>query len=229
MLSFLCIICTTVASWLGAGQEQAAVPHALPAIDGSGHLDEVKAEDLFVRKETWAETMVVTRAKYTDWCGKHVTARFAAFESETIAPGKPAVHISVNVSGLNRLWLLLDGEVGMAPVGGISPLGSEVAKSTVAGYMNPVTDYYTSYLSLAPRYGFYSYPDFYRSTPGQFGARASRLYEILRKGHHGVNLSSEELHRITVWLDSISLFYGVYESEGGKAQLRGEIARPTLE
>jgi len=66
MLSFLCITCATVASWLGAGQEQTAVPHALPAVDGSGNLDEVKAEDLFVRKETWAETIVATRAKYTD-------------------------------------------------------------------------------------------------------------------------------------------------------------------
>ena len=37
------------------------------------------------------------------------------------------------------------------------------------------------------------------------------------------------MHRITVWLDSCSPFYGVYEDEGGKAQLRGEIVRPTLE
>ncbi len=109
------------------------------------------------------------------------------------------------------------------------PLGREIAKSTVFGYMNPVTDYYTSYLSLAPKYGFYSYPDFYRSTPGQFGARASRLYEMLQKGHHGVSLCAEDFHRITVWLDSVSQFYGVYESQGGKAQLRGEVARPTLE
>jgi hypothetical protein len=35
--------------------------------------------------------------------------------------------------------------------------------------------------------------------------------------------------RIAVWLDSTSPFYGVYEKEGGLAQLRGEIAKPTLE
>jgi len=28
---------------------------------------------------------------------------------------------------------------------------------------------------------------------------------------------------------SCSMFYGVYEKEGGEAQLRGEIVRPTLE
>jgi len=37
------------------------------------------------------------------------------------------------------------------------------------------------------------------------------------------------MHRIAVWLDSCSIFYGVYEKEGGEAQLRGEIVRPTLQ
>ncbi|MBT4817322.1 MAG: hypothetical protein HON70_16580, partial [Lentisphaerae bacterium] len=72
-------------------------------------------------------------------------------------------------------------------------------------------------------------PKWYRTTPGEFGARASKLYHLLVKGHHGVKLPPEDLHRITVWLDSCSLFYGVYEKEGGLAQLKGKIARPTLE
>jgi hypothetical protein len=37
------------------------------------------------------------------------------------------------------------------------------------------------------------------------------------------------MHRITLWLDSVSLFYGVYEPEGQLVQLRGEVAKPTLE
>jgi hypothetical protein len=37
------------------------------------------------------------------------------------------------------------------------------------------------------------------------------------------------MHRITLWLDSCSPFYGVYEEEGGRAQLRGEVALPTLQ
>ncbi|MDZ7618988.1 MAG: hypothetical protein U1E05_18430 [Patescibacteria group bacterium] len=103
-------------------------------------------------------------------------------------------------------------------------------------YMNQSTTYFQSYVSLAPEFGFYDYggqswsdPKWYRTTPGEFGARASKLYQILRAGHHDVKLSREEMYRITVWLDSMSLFYGVYEKEGGEAQLQGGIARPTLE
>ena len=96
--------------------------------------------------------------------------------------------------------------------------------------------YYASYLSLAPKYGFYAYgasdlndPKSYRTTPGEFGARASKLYPLLLKGHYDVKLGPEEMHRLTIWLDSCSLFYGVYEKEGQEAQLRGEIVRPSLE
>ena len=114
-------------------------------------------------------------------------------------------------------------------------LDSTPATLQVNGYMNRSTVYYTSYINLAPKYGFYDYggkgwddPKWYRSTPGEFGARASRLYQMLKDGHHDVKLSDEDMHRIVLWLDSVSLFYGVYEEEGGKAQLRGEIAEPTL-
>jgi hypothetical protein len=109
------------------------------------------------------------------------------------------------------------------------PLDRKIVRRTPRGYMDPETDYFASYMSLAPKYGFFSYPDETRSTPGQFGARVSKLYEMLDKGHHDVKLSQEDMHRVTVWLDSVSLFYGVYEKEGGKAQLRGEIVKPTLE
>lgn len=103
-------------------------------------------------------------------------------------------------------------------------------------WMNRATTYSASYVSLAPKFGFYDYggrswsdPKWYRTTPGQFGARASKLYPMLRKGHHDVQLSKEDMHRLVLWLDSVSLFYGVYEKEGGEAQLRGELASPTLE
>jgi len=89
--------------------------------------------------------------------------------------------------------------------------------------------WYASYANLAPKYGFWNYGQAHRTTPGRFGARASKLYEILQKGHYDVKLSEEELHRITLWLDCCSIFYGVYEKEGGEAQLRGEVVRPTLE
>jgi hypothetical protein len=88
--------------------------------------------------------------------------------------------------------------------------------------------WYASYNSLV-KYGFTSYGENLRTTPGQFGARVSNLYEILTKGHYDVKLSPEDLHRLTLWLDLSTMFYGVYEKEGGEAQLRGEIAMPTLE
>lgn len=89
--------------------------------------------------------------------------------------------------------------------------------------------WYASYNSLVQKFGFHEYDDRYRSTPGHFGARASRLYALLEKGHYDVQLDPEEKHRLTLWLDCMSMFYGVYEKEGAEAQLRGEIVYPTLE
>lgn len=116
-------------------------------------------------------------------------------------------------------------------------LDSEVTELPVKGWMNKTTRYTTSYLSLAQPYGFTHYgsmrdwnsPKFYRTTPGAFGARASKLYALLKNGHHGVTLSSDEMHRIVIWLDAVCQFYGVYEKEGGETQLAGGLAIPTLQ
>jgi hypothetical protein len=88
--------------------------------------------------------------------------------------------------------------------------------------------WYASYNSLLP-FAFTDYGNNLRTIPGQFGARAAKLTQIVEKGHYDVKLSEEEFHRITLWLDCSSMFYGVYEKEGGEAQLLGLIARPTLE
>ena len=66
-----------------------------------------------------------------------------------------------------------------------------------------------------------------RTIPGKFGARASKLYNMLNKGHHDVKLSDEQMHRITLWLDSNSDFFGSYEDL--LAQARGEIVIPKLQ
>jgi hypothetical protein len=88
--------------------------------------------------------------------------------------------------------------------------------------------WYASYKDLKP-YVFYSYGERHRTMPGKFGARASKLYPLLKNGHYDVKLSEEELQKVALWLDCVSPFYGVYEKEGGEAQLRGEVAYPTLE
>ena len=103
------------------------------------------------------------------------------------------------------------------------PLDREIVKWGRGG-----TRVYRSYENLID-HAFWRYGDHYRTIPGKFGAKASKLYPLLTEGHYDVKLSEEEMHRITVWLDSVSNFYGVYEKEGGEAQLRGEVAHPTLE
>jgi len=64
------------------------------------------------------------------------------------------------------------------------------------------------------------------STPGKVGARVSKLYQMLAKGHHKVKLTPEELRRITLWLDCNSNFYGAYRET--KRQAQGEIVPPLI-
>lgn len=66
-----------------------------------------------------------------------------------------------------------------------------------------------------------------RTIPGRFGARASKLYQILKEEHYDVKLSKEDFHCITLWLDCNSDFFGSYENT--EAQARGDIVQPTLE
>lgn len=65
-----------------------------------------------------------------------------------------------------------------------------------------------------------------RSKAGQIGAYAAPLYDLLQKGHYGVELSDQDMHRITLWLDCNSNFYGAYlEIE---KQAKGELVEPFL-
>lgn len=88
--------------------------------------------------------------------------------------------------------------------------------------------WFASYHNLV-KYAFTSYGDGYRTIPGKFGARASKLMAMLEKGHHDLKLPEEDYHRLTLWLDCSSMFYGVFEKEGGESQLAGGLAKPTLE
>ncbi len=91
-------------------------------------------------------------------------------------------------------------------------------------------EFFTSYNSLR-NYTFFwdnavfdGRPD---SRPGQVGARASKLYQMLTKGHHDVKLSKEDMHRLTLWMDCNSDFYGAYERL--EEQKKGQIVWPSLE
>ena len=89
--------------------------------------------------------------------------------------------------------------------------------------------WYTSYTNLRKYAFFFDNAVFTtpRTIPGKFGARASRLYQMLAKGHNKLQLSTEDMHRITLWLDCNSDFFGAYKNT--EAQARGEIVQPTLE
>lgn len=62
------------------------------------------------------------------------------------------------------------------------------------------------------------------TVPGDVGARASKLVPFLEKGHHGVELSKDDWHRLSLWLDLNTNFYGAYENT--EAQARGELVLP---
>ena len=64
------------------------------------------------------------------------------------------------------------------------------------------------------------------SIPGKVGARASRLFKMLEKGHHDMELPDDDLRRITLWLDCNSNFYGAYRDAGKQA--RGDVVMPVL-
>ncbi len=93
-----------------------------------------------------------------------------------------------------------------------------------------------SYSNLAGQYGFYynvsngSINDGVhggaRTPAGQFGARVSKLRAYMGESHYDVKLSDEDRHRLILWLDCNSEFFGSYENT--KAQARGEIVQPTL-
>ena len=94
-----------------------------------------------------------------------------------------------------------------------------------------------SYTNLAGEYGFYFHVQNgaintgvhggSRTVPGRFGARASKLLDYMDQRHYGVKLSRDDFHRLVLWLDCNSEFYGSYENT--EAQARGEIVLPTLE
>jgi len=94
-----------------------------------------------------------------------------------------------------------------------------------------------SYNNLAGKYGFYFHVSNgsinqgvhggSRTIPGEFGAKASALMAYMDERHYGVKPSDEDLHRIVLWLDCNSEFYGSYENTIAQAQ--GQIVRPTLD
>lgn len=90
--------------------------------------------------------------------------------------------------------------------------------------------FYSSYANLRPYAYFYSFNDAFGptvTTPGQFGARKSRLYPLLKSGHHDVTLTDQELRKMALWLDLNSDMF----SDDAKRddQARGDAIKPSVE
>jgi DNA-binding beta-propeller fold protein YncE/mono/diheme cytochrome c family protein len=90
--------------------------------------------------------------------------------------------------------------------------------------------FYTSYVNLKP-YLYYYTGDYawgpVVTQPGKFGARASKLYSLLKAGHQGVKLSDADLRSIVLWLDLNSDMYS--DDIQRDAQASGQAVKPSLE
>ncbi|MFC1601413.1 hypothetical protein ACFL34_03600 [Candidatus Sumerlaeota bacterium] len=66
-----------------------------------------------------------------------------------------------------------------------------------------------------------------RSIAGNVGAQASKLYRMLKQGHHQVKLSDEDMYRITLWLDCNTNFFGAYHDT--QRQAKGIAVLPKIQ
>ncbi|MCQ2391782.1 MAG: hypothetical protein MJ240_10195 [Kiritimatiellae bacterium] len=65
------------------------------------------------------------------------------------------------------------------------------------------------------------------SEPGKVGARGSRLYRMLKDGHHGVKLTPEEWRRLILFMDASGAYIAHdYDAAGQRA---GKVVEPILE
>lgn len=87
---------------------------------------------------------------------------------------------------------------------------------------------YLAYYEMTPANGFnYEFGPVI-TTPGKFGAKGmSRLYPLLKAGHHGVTLSDAELRAVALWLDLNSDMYS--DDMKRDSQAAGQAVTPSLQ
>ena len=67
--------------------------------------------------------------------------------------------------------------------------------------------------------------DIHLLPPREFHVSTSPLFQMLRKGHHGVELDAESLDRLTTWVDLNTPCHGTWQDIVGSRQTRGDNAR----
>lgn len=96
-------------------------------------------------------------------------------------------------------------------------------------YMQHPHRFYTSFNNLRPHVFFYNSSAWTEPStiPGRFGARRSKLFNMLVKGHHDLELPYEHMRRLVIWMDSNGLFFG--HDDDIAAQAAGEVVWPSLQ
>lgn len=104
-------------------------------------------------------------------------------------------------------------------------------------YQSDADRFYTSYKNLRPYLAYYEMTPAngfnYEfgpviTTPGKFGAKGtSKLYPMLKAGHHGVTLSDAELRAFALWLDLNSDMYS--DDIKRDSQASGQAITPSIQ
>lgn len=171
--------------------------------------------------------------------GEHLSC-LGCHENKWRAPSVPTPRLA-----LQREPSMIEPETSLGPIPASYDLLAKpvLEKTCIPCHMSEKTGLQTSdYRQLEP-YAFYFDADGwveglhpvhggYRTIPGRFGARESRMGQALLDPTHSDllaegKISADDFRRIILWLDSNSLRLGAYHNEA--AQHRGEIVWPLLE
>ena len=90
--------------------------------------------------------------------------------------------------------------------------------------------FFSSYGNLRPYAYFYTFDSAVGptvTTPGDFGARKSRLYPLLKSNHYEVALTDQELRSFALWLDLNSDMFS--DDVKRDDQAKGDDVKPTIE
>ena len=176
-------------------------------------------------------------------CHEHRQSAPKAITRKALAFQKPPVNITPDVAGSNPMSFprLVQPVLDRNCVACHQKNAPKAPDLSVGDWKAHHFNWYTSYVNLQKYAFFYGSAPAWpiqgggqydgwtssRSEPGKLGAKASKLYQLLVKGHHNLKLSAEDSHRLELWLDSSSMFFGACENR--TAQAAGELVRPILE
>jgi hypothetical protein len=153
-----------------------------------------------------------------------------AVDGEAVGPAGPiVVHKGTNVLALactggegGQYVSLGLADNGYRPVPGVATAGDTSAKPAFSLQDRPGT-WSDSYLALAnARVASWISPQSepFMLPPYHAGSARSKLIEMLREGHNGVQLSQEELDRIACWIDLAVPAFGDYTERMGSGLQR---------